>query len=579
MVAAYLAHPYLEIPDNLLRENLSENEVEQALLKNRVIFRSLMRLKSSRDAHKNALISRLTRGSTEMQQRYEFAKTLKNELLDTIELLNTNNVQTVFIKSSKILPLDSDNFDLLVRDDQIKTTDEVLRANGFSFVSVSKEPYKTLYRKTRLGKDYLALHIHSRVAWAGIEFLKTEDVWKNHSVKAVEGRNVGFVSPEHHILVTLAHAFFENASLKLSDLMYLADSLSNDEIDLRALITFSSQMEWDVVFSAMLLFVNSIHQDIFGVSLVPTDKLDAILLETLSSGRLARVNDLAGKMKIQSLKQCLPVSLGLRNYRIRQLVTQVYSNHSLSRVDKARRLTHLLSIFLRGIHQPRKPTMRVSFIGMDSAGKTTHAKSLAEAFRKRGYHASYFWSRGSFRLTEPLARLAASFLGKSSSASTHRKVSVKRVKQVKTNPFFGKFLTLLLVFEYAVQLRMKPLSSRFSSNVYVFDRYLHDTVVDSLHAYGQDYNSFFSRFLLYRARLLVPQPDLVFLLKVSPSAVVKRRPEEDFEAIRLKSQVYEQWSAKWGANVVDTECYSVEQNRLSVLEKALKLFYEGRNRQ
>ena len=579
MVAAYLAHPYLEIPANLLKKNISDIEVQQTLLTNRVMFRSLMRLDSSADSRKNVFISRLAKDNTEMQERYEFARTLKNELLDAIELLNTNNVQTVFIKSPKILPLDSDNFDLLVRDDQIKMTDEVLRANGFSSVSVSKEPYKSLYRKTREGKDYLALHIHSRVAWAGIEFLKTEDVWKKHRVSTVEGRNVGFVSPEHHVLVTLAHAFFENASLKLSELMYLADSLNNNEIDLRVLISSSSRMGWDVAFSAMLLFANSVHHDIFGVSLVPADKLDAILLETLSSDRLARVNDLVGRMKAQYLKQCLPVSLGLRNYRIRQLVSQVYSNHSLSRVDKARRLTYLLSIFSRGIYQPQKPPMKVCFIGVDSAGKTTHAKNLADAFRKRGYHASYFWSRGAFHLTEPFTRLAALLLGASSSASTHRKISVKRVKQVKTNPLFGKFLTLLLIFEYAVQLSAKSLLGGFSSNVYVFDRYLHDTVIDSLLAYGQDYNSFFSRFLLNRARLFVPQPDLVFLLKVSPSAVVKRRPEEDFEAIRLKSEVYEQWSTKWDANVVDTERYSVEQNRLLILERALRLFYEGRNRQ
>lgn len=575
--AAYIVHPHLEIPPSLLSEKVPTLEVHRALLTNRVLFRSFTQLGSNPNPQKNAFISNLIRDSDEMQQRYAFYKTLKNELLDAIELLNNNGVQTVFIKSSKILPLDSDNFDLLIREDKRKTADEVLRTNGFSFVKASKEPFKALYRTTKNGKDYVALHLHSKIVWAGVEFLNTEDVWKKYSIKSIEDTNVGFVSPEHHVLVTLAHAFFENASVKLADLMYLVDSFNADGVSLKTLITQSSEMGWDIVFSAMLLYANSVHNDIYGVPIIPANELDAVFSDVLDKDKFGKVHSLKKRMEIPYHKPYLPVSLGLRNYRVQQLISQIISNNSLSRTEKANRLEYLFSVFLRGTFRLHKPSIKVSFIGVDSAGKTTHAKNLVDSFRERGYRASHIWTRGTFHLTQPLTRLVELLLGSASHTGTIEVVSEKRVERVKSSPSFGKVILMLLLLEHAVQLSFKSLLKRFSNNALIFDRYLHDTVVDSLLNYGQDYDSFFSRLLLSKVGLFASQPDLVVVLKVSPSTVVKRRPEEDFESVKLKSQVYEQWGKQWGAYMVDTERYSIEQNHLKVLEKALRLFYEGRS--
>ena len=573
--AAYIAHPHLDIAEILVDEKMPISEVLQVLLTNKVLFRSFVQYDSVPSSRKKDVIYHIIRNSKEMSHYYDFYKVVKNELLDVIRLLN-DSVQTLFIKSSNIPPLDSDNFDVLIRDNEIKFADQVLRRNGFSVVRLAEEPYKVLYRKTKNGKDYLALHLHSKIAWGGVEFLRVEDVWKKYLIKNIEGTNVGFISPEHHVLVTLAHAFFENASLKLGDILYLVDSFSNKELNLSTMISSSMEMGWDVVFCAMLLYGNSVHRDVYGLPIIPANKLDAVFLEALSRERVRKIKDLYERMKIFYQKPYLPVSIPLRNYRGRQLISQVIFNNSLSLTDKAKKLKYLFSVFLRGTVPRQKPSIVVAFIGVDSTGKTTHARRLVDAFRKRGYVVSHVWSRGTFRISEPFIGLAASLLGSRSNIRSHGKLSEKRVKHVKTSPFFGKILTTLLLFEHATQLRSKLLLRRFSSNALIFDRYLHDTVVDSLLNYGQDHNSFFSRLFLNKVGLFASRPDLIVLLKASPHTIVRRRPEEDFKAVKLKSQVYEQWSEQWGAYVLDTERYTIEQNHLNLLEKTLRLFYEGR---
>jgi thymidylate kinase len=573
--AAYLAHPHLGIPDSLAKEKIAISEVQRVLKANKVLFRSFIQYDSGLSSRKENAMSNLICHSKETSHYYDFYEIVKKELLDAIGLLN-NNVQTLFIKSSNILPLDSDNFDILIPDNKQKMADQVLRKNGFSVVKVAEEPHKVLYRKTKNGKDYLALHLHTKIVWGGVEFLRAEEIWKKYSTKNIQGTNVGFISPEHAVLVTLAHAFYENASLKLCDILYLVDSFSDSSLDLDAMISSSVKMGWDLVFGAMLLYGNSIHHEVYGFPIIPVNRLNEVVSEALSEEKTVQVKNLHEKMRISFRKKpYLPVPITLRNYRGRQLISQVVSNDSLSLVDKVNKLRYLLSAFLKGTLPRKKPKIAISFIGVDASGKTTHARRLVDAFRKRGIGASHVWSRGGFRLSEPLMSRATSIVSSHSNVKSHRELSEARLRHVKANPFLGKILMSMLLFEHAAHIRSKLILGKSSKNVIVFDRFLHDTVVDSLIHYGQDYNSFLSRLMLNLAGRIASKPDLIVLLKASPQTIESRRPEEDLERIRLKSRIYESWSKRWRAHVVDTERYTIEQNHLNILGKALSLFYEG----
>jgi len=93
---------------------------------------------------------------------------------------------------SKSIPLDSDNFDLLVRPQDLPRIDEVLRANGY--MEVDREGYKVLYRKLAHGDDHIALHLHTKVAWYGIEFLDSTRIWESYVKKKVDGVIMGFIN-------------------------------------------------------------------------------------------------------------------------------------------------------------------------------------------------------------------------------------------------------------------------------------------------------------------------------------------------------------------------------------------------
>ncbi len=264
-LATYIAHPYLDIPENLVEKRVPVSEVQRVLLTNKALFRSFIQYDLLSSSQKKNAISRLISSSKEMSRSYDFYKALKTDLLDAVRFLNDNNLQTLFIKSSNTLPLDSDNFDLLIHDNQLELADDVLHRNGFSLVRAANEPNKVLYRKTKGGKDFLALHLHLKIGWGGVEFLKAPDVWQKHLIKKIDDTRIGFVHPEHHVPVTLAHAFFENASLKLGDILYLADSFSNNSLDVESIISSSKAMRWDAVFCAMLQYANSIHRDVYGL--------------------------------------------------------------------------------------------------------------------------------------------------------------------------------------------------------------------------------------------------------------------------------------------------------------------------
>ena len=582
--ATYIAHPHLGIPEDLVTGKRCIPEVQQVLANNKALFRSFIQYDSdsaSSSSRKKEVISYLISKCKEVSYYYDSYKILKKELLDAIKLLNSHGVQTLFLKSSKILPLDSDNFDILIHTYEMKDADQLLKRNGFSVVKSADEPYKVLYRKTRNGKDYLALHLHTKIAWYGVEFLKTEEVWKKYLVKSIEGTNVGFISPEHHVLVTVAHAFFENASLKLGDIMYLVDSFSDNELDLGMMVSSSMGMGWDVVFCTMLLFGNSVHRDVYGLPILPKNKLSSVFLEALSKEKINKIKYLYKKMKIFYQKPYLPISIRLRNYRRRQLLSQVIFNSSLSLTDKSEKLGYLFSVFLRGAVPiwRQKPSITVSFVGADGTGKTTHARRLVDNFKRRGYLGAYIWSKGSFHFSKPFMSLATSLLVSSSSTKSYEELSNIRGERVRTNRLFGKMLTVLLVFEHLIQIRSKLFLRRLSNNAVIFDRYLHDTIVDSLLYYGQGYDSFFSKSLLSLVDWFVPRPDLIILLRSNPQTISRRRPEENPEAIGLKSRIYELWSRRWGACVLDTEQGTIEQNHSRLLEKALKLFYEGKNKE
>lgn len=580
LCAAYIAHPYLDLPRSLIGGNGTSQDILRILVGNKVLFRSFTQHDVATPLRKSSLVSCLLAESKEMSYYYEFYKIFRDELLTAIRLLNRYNIETLFIKSSSILPLDSDNFDLLIHPDQSKPAEYILRRNGFAKVNFSREPYKVLYRRVQNGKDHLALHLHTKIAWYGVEFLKTESVWKRHIIKAVNGESVGFIHPNHHVLVTLAHAFFENASLKLSDILFLVDDLYHKEAGFEQIIPLSEEMNWDTFFRAMMIFGNRVHNDIYGLDIIPSTQLKQAILDDLNRRELKKIERLRRRIELHYKPPYLPTELPLKKVRRRQLISQVISNKSKAS-GKMKGLSYLLSIFFKGILPKSKvgPSLLISIIGIDGVGKTTHALKLVNDFNQRGYKASHIWTRGTFRLTGPFLNFIRKLMEKSATNRSKENLEKDVVQTLaRRGSFLRRALVVLLLLEHSIQLRSKLFLNRFSNNVTVCDRYIHDTLIDSLLHYGEKYNSSFSNSLSKMISLTAPKPSLLIMLKTNPDVLSKRRPKElSTKAMKLKLQAYKVWGAQWGAYMLDTK-YSIEKNHLELLETVLRTFYEKNER-
>lgn len=119
--AAYMCHAKLDIPDELT-DSLSAISLRRSYYILR-INKALMKAMSGEHL-KNSKLKKCIINYLEKKDLFRNAhilmENITNELLSIINLLNTNGVEAIFIKSVNSLPLDSDNYDVLIKDCDLK---------------------------------------------------------------------------------------------------------------------------------------------------------------------------------------------------------------------------------------------------------------------------------------------------------------------------------------------------------------------------------------------------------------------------------------------------------------------------
>ena len=176
--AAFLAHPYLDLPEKNV--TLAQHEIDTIYLlleNNHVLLHTLNYFLSSKHylLEKTSLIRKLVERNKSFSETYEFTIAFKQETLKIMKTLNDNGVETVFIKSLTEIPLDSSNFDILVKKQYILKAKKILEDLGFIELTRIREyewggsPHKFLYRKLYNGL-IMSIHLHTQVAWEGVKF-------------------------------------------------------------------------------------------------------------------------------------------------------------------------------------------------------------------------------------------------------------------------------------------------------------------------------------------------------------------------------------------------------------------------
>ena len=94
---------------------------------------------------------------------------------------------------------------------------QLLRAHGYVELRNVEENRKYLFRRFHRGEEMIGLHVHTHVGWYA-SFLDEETLWQRRR-PSPDDPAVTIPSPEDILLVTLAHAFYEDKCIKVSDLV------------------------------------------------------------------------------------------------------------------------------------------------------------------------------------------------------------------------------------------------------------------------------------------------------------------------------------------------------------------------
>lgn len=162
--------------------------------------------------------------------------------------------------------------------------------------------------------------------------------------------------------------------------------------------------------------------------------------------------------------------------------------------------------------------------GIDGAGKTTLAHSIAAALRQAGWPAIYVYGRiypVTSRLLMALGR--ATLLRKNDQWRDYSAYSTRK-KQAMHNPCLAWPYTLAILLDYYVQIWWKLLPHIFDRRIIVSDRYIYDTVISDLTAH-LNYSPRQTERTIERGLKLLPTPLLTILVDIPEEIAFSRKTD------------------------------------------------------
>lgn len=533
-LAAYLAEPLAaSLPQAVEGESaavktlLAGNvpDIRAMLHRNRI---SLLPLLQAGSPQQRALLStgQLAAYLAAEQQAYSH---VRQEYAIVRAAFAQAGIRDVLIKSAGMAPSFphlSDNVDDLVPADMIPTARSVLRDLGYVELRNLEEPHKFFFKRFHDGQQVAAHHLHEHIGWA-VSFVD-ERLVLQRARPAPDDTGLLIPHPEDAFLITIAHALYENKSIKLGDVAKVRHCLRSGELDWEHMRELTQRKGWLDGFNVLVALLNRLDSLLYGAMLFP-DSVVQRAEQALSNGHRNYIESLFSR----PLSMPLTVSFAFSK---QLFYAKCLHDQERSRSGKAYDIIrHTLNGTKLKLKVHSQPGMLITFSGVDGSGKTRHAQALRHAFERCDILAIYVWSRsGSSRFTDLLIRLGKMLLRRPlSKANTSQEQRASARREMLRNPVvrlaWTGLVTVDLLWQYLWRVRLPLLAGR----VVICDRYVYDAIADVTAVTGRP-----DGLLMRMLTLLSPRPSAgaAFLLIVPPQENKARRPEDSLSESTLAAQ-------------------------------------------
>jgi thymidylate kinase len=495
--------------------------------------------------------------------------------------LASAGIPTALIKSAGIapsFPYRSDNMDVMVPSDAELQAAEAIYGLGYVELRNVEEPRKFLFKRFVGGEEVSAIHLHTQVGW-GTGFLVDERLWERVRLSE-DDPLVAILGSEDELLVTLAHAFYEDKEFKIWELVKARHCVGADGFDWDYCARQAEERGWLHGLNASLDCVARMERKWWDAprlpARVPGREQAWAGWEAQYGSRLASGAD--------ALPSRVPFVYSKRHY-----FSKVAADRRLSAAEKwDDALRHALAGVRRNLGLFSQNGMLIALSGVDGSGKTVHAEALKAALDRCDIRARIVWSRGaSSPLTDALIRTGKSLgvgtkhrpEGGSSRATTRltdgppsKDVADARIQRraaLWRRPVVRRLWPWALALDLWRLYIARVTWPLLRGKVVIADRYVADAQAE-VAAYLEEAGEGSVPFALRLLERVSPKPALRFLLDVPPSVAVQRKGGQESEGF-LEAQIaqYRRLAGGTGWHTLDTtrpqEAISSEVVRVSLL--------------
>lgn len=466
-------------------------------------------------------------------------------------------------------PYRSDNQDVMVRlADGARAAAILLDDLGYVEVKNVEEPHKYLFRRFEMGREVSAIHLHEWVGW-GTAFLDEAPLFARARTAPDDPLTI-HPAPEEALLTTMAHAFYENKVVKLSDLTK-AVWLWREYPDFDWFLAerLAVRRGWGDGFAACVLLWAGMERALYDRCSIPAGRVaaaDAALAPWQREG----VNR---ALLADPFKPTIGFVFSKRFY---------YAKLARDRAIGLRRklwegLLHTTAGIRRNIGVESQMGALITLSGTDGSGKSTHAAALSAALDGCHIRNRVVWSRGgSSRATDAVLAVAKGLLGGRRAGSARQPerapgATVARRRALLRSPLLRVGWELVVAADLLAQWAWRIWWPMRRGEVVIADRYLFDTLAE-LSAYTEAPDPLdgpAARLLL----ALAPRPTIALWLDLPPEAAAARaRDAEDTAFLAAQRNRYATLAARGLLARVDNGADLADANR-ELVRRALRGYY------